>query len=194
MLGTDAFVNSWSFDNKVLVIDTQIDRLIDSITVPKQPNSMVMDKNNKLWVLSDGGWSGSNYGQEMPAFTRIDPNSRQVEQVFRFDEIIASPTHLCTNPTKDTLYFIYNSMSGQPVEKPGIYAMSVNDKELPTDPIIPQEHNTFYALSVNPNNGNLIISDALDYMQRGKVFIYSSSGLLTDSITAGIIPGNFCFK
>ena len=55
------FVNSWSYDNKILVINTLTDELEDSVEVLKQPRKIVVDKNEKLWVLCDGGYAGSDY-------------------------------------------------------------------------------------------------------------------------------------
>lgn len=192
--GNEAFVNSWSYDDKVMVIDTQTDQVVDSITVAKQPNSMVLDKNNKLWVLSDGGWSGSPYGQAMPALTRIDPATRQVEKVFEFNDMDASPDHLSLNAAGDSLFFLYRSYSAGSLMNPGVYAMPVSAKLLPILPIVPEEGHTFYSLGIDPHNSYIYVTDALDYQQNGKVLIYSPSGVLSDSITAGIIPGSFCFK
>ncbi|MBN2638275.1 MAG: YncE family protein [Bacteroidales bacterium] len=190
----EAFVNSWSYDDKVMVIDTQTDEVIDSITVAKQPNSMVLDKNNKLWVLSDGGWSGSPYGQAMPALTRIDPATREVEQVLDFSDINASPDHLSLNAAGDTLFYLYTSYSAGSLINPGVYAMPVNSTSLPTIPVVSSGTHSFYGLGINPHNSHIYVSDALDYQQNGKVLIYLPDGEISDSLTAGIIPGSFCFK
>lgn len=189
-----AFVNSWSYDDKILVINTSTDKIVDSITVTKQPNTMVLDKNNHLWVLSDGGYSGSPYGQVKAALTEIDAKSKQILKTFTFSNIAASPTGLCMNPTRDTLYYLNPSVYGATISLPGIYAMSVNDQSLPATPVINQDNKSFYALGVDPGNGTVYVSDAMDYTQSGKVFVYSPNGQVEDSITAGIIPGGFCFK
>ena len=192
--GKYAFVNSWSYDNKILVINTLMDKLIDSITVVKQPNSMVIDKNNKLWVLSDGGFKNSAYGQEKAALTRIDPVSRKVEALFRFPDLGASPSGLSLNAAGDTLFFLYNSRSGEAVPNAGVYAMSVNAHVLPDMPLIPQGNHLFYALGIDPGSGHIYVSDARDFLSRGEVYVYSRQAVLMDSLRVGIIPGSFCFK
>lgn len=189
-----AFVNSWSYDNKVLVINTNEDKVIDSVTVTKQPNTMALDRNNNLWVLSDGGYTNSPYGQMNAALTEIDTKTLKIVRTFTFPNMAASPTGLCINPAKDTLYYMKPSTYGATVNLPGIYAMSINAQNLPTKPLINQNGRSFYALAVDPGNGTIYVSDAKDYQQRGKVFVYSPTGQVNDSIKAGIIPGGFCFK
>ena len=192
--GKYAFVNSWSYDNKVLVINTLTDKLVDSITVAKQPNSMVLDRNNKLWVLSDGGFKDSPYGQDTAALTRIDPVSRRVEKVFRFPDLAASPSNLCLSPAGDSLFFLYNSWAGAKVPDAGVYAMNTAAKSLPVKPLIPQDNHLFYALGIDPADGHIYVSDARDFLSRGTVYVYSSGAATLDSLQAGIIPGSFCFK
>ena len=187
------FVNCWSYDNKVLVIDTQNDKIIDSITVGKQPNSMVIDKYQKLWVLSDGGSVGTPYGQEQASLTRIDAATLHVEKRFDFHEMAASPSNLNCNGSGDTLWYLYNNWAGGSVERAGVYAMPATADKLPATPVVPQKDGLFYALGVDPSNSQLYISDAVDFVQPGKVYVYSPKGQPTDTLTAGIIPGDFCF-
>ncbi len=192
--GKYAFVNSWSYDNKILVINTLTDKLVDSITVAKQPNSMILDRNNKLWVLSDGGFKDSPYGQDTAALTRINPVSRRVEKVLRFPDLEASPSNLCLNPAGDSLFFLYNSWAGAKVTNAGVYAMSTGAETLPAKPMIPQGSHLFYALGINPAGGYIYVSDARDFLSRGTVYVFSPKAVATDSLQAGIIPGSFCFK
>lgn len=192
--GDFVFTNAWSYDNKILVIDSRTDRLADSIRVTKQPNSMALDKNGKLWVMSDGGFRGSRYGQEMAALTRIDAQSRKVEKVFTFRDILVSPNGLTMNPGLDSLYFLNNSWAGGNVANAGLYVMGIGDAQLPDSPLIAQNGSLFYALGIDPSSGNIYLSDAKDFVQRGEVRVYSPHAVLIDSLKAGIIPSAFCFR
>ncbi len=68
------YVCSWSFNNKIYKIDASSNILSDSLKVNMQPNSMVVDSENKIWVLSDGGYPGMP-GGEYAALTLIDPET-----------------------------------------------------------------------------------------------------------------------
>ncbi len=181
------FTNSWSYDNKILVIDSNTDRLVDSIEVFKQPNSLVIDKNNKIWVLTDGGFQGSPYGYEQPGLLKIDAETRELERSFRF-ALGDHPFGLCLNPAKDSLYFINRH----------IWKMAVSDKRLPEQPFITSEYSDvfggFYSLGIDPSNSEIYVGDAIDHQQNGLVRRYSPSGKLIDEFKVGISPGNFAFK
>ncbi len=181
--GQYLFINCWSYDNTILVVDTQTDLLVDSITVRKQPASMVLDKNNKLWVLTDGGYQGSSYGHEYPAIIKIDADTRTIENTFLFSSLDDTPGDLSLSSNKDTLIYLNGD----------VYKMSVDAGALPTDVFIDAGNKLFYSLAVNPYNSDIYVSDAVDYSQNGMVYRYNSEGLLVDSFEAGIIPTFFYF-
>lgn len=187
--GNFVYACSWSFGNKVYKIDTRTDTVVDSVQVTKQPNSMVMDRNDKLWVLSDGAYKGSPYGEEDAALTRIDAATLGVEQVISFADHTLAPSEIAINSTRDTLYYI----SGGANFSNGVFRMDVSGTALPTDAFIPADGALFYALGVDWRLGDIYVSDAIDYMQRGTVFRYSPRGEKLDSFKVDIIPGSFCF-
>ncbi len=184
--GQYVYANCWSYDNQILVIDTETDRVVDSIEVIKQPNSMVMDRNDALWVLSDGGWMGSSYGYETPGLVRVDGTSRLVEKVFGFEEG-DRPAALRSNEAGDTLYFINRHVYRMPVDprqEPSIFIASPYEDDF---------WGGFYGLAVDPVTSEVYVTDAIDFSQPGVVYRYSPAGLPVDTIRAGIIPGALCF-
>jgi hypothetical protein len=181
------FTNCWSYDNKILVINSNTDVLVDSIEVFKQPNSMVLDKENKLWILTDGGFEGSPYGWEQPGLLRIDAETREVERTFRFAKG-DHPINLCTNPTKDTIFFLNRH----------VWKMGIAEKHLPDQPFIISSYleiyGGFFSLGIDPVSSEIYVGDAIDHRQNGMVYRYSVSGKLIDQFKTGISPGNFAFK
>ena len=177
------YVACWSFGRQVLVIDTSTDRLADSIEVGKQPNSMVMDKDGCIWVLSDGGFPFSSYGQEKASLTRVNLETMRAETMKIWDDIRVSPTDLCINGTGDSLYFISE----------GVYKVSLGMEGF-DEALIREDGRQFYSLGIDPADGIIYIGDAVDYQQNGWVHRYSPKGTAIDSFRVGVNPGYFCFS
>ena len=184
--GDEVFTNCYSYDDKVLVINSKTDRLTDSITVLPQPNSMVLDRYGKIWTLCDGGYKGSIYDDSLPGLVRIDAMSRTVEKIFLLPDD-DWPSKLCINRNADTLFFINRD----------VWRMPVNATALPQEPFIRANSGTgtrlFYGLGVDPVSSDVYVSDAIDHVQSGIIYRYSAWGEGIDTFRAGIIPGFFCF-
>jgi len=184
-IGNKVFINNWSklnqtpLNNMVMVLDAATGTIIDSITVTREPNSMVTDANNKLWVLCSGGYDNTGF----PALYQINPNSDTIEKMLTFSDKTTNPFSLGINGAGNTLWFLNGD----------IYKININANQLPAIPWVTSGLHNFYSLGVRPDKESVYVSDALDYVRNGKVYIYSSTGELTGEIEAGIIPGFFCF-
>jgi DNA-binding beta-propeller fold protein YncE len=181
--GKYLYVNCWSYQNRILKIDTDTDSIVSELEVGIQPTSLVLDRNGKLWTVTDGGYEGSPYGYEAPALYRIDPESMTIEQEFKFRRGDA-PSEIQINGSLDTIYWINDD----------IWAMSVEAERVPVRPFLDSRGTIYYGLTVDPTNGDVYIADAIDYTQQGKIYRYSSDAELIDEFYVGIIPGAFCWK
>ncbi len=173
------FITNYSKD-KIYVINSSDDLLEDSIQVGSAPNSIKEDKNGKLWVLCGGSQTSSIYA----GLHRINPITKQVEKSFQFPNLSDSPWRLDINGTNDTLYFL-NS---------GVFRMEINSTALPNSSFILQGTKKFYGIGIEPSTGIIYVADAIDYVQRGKVYRYKSDGNLLNTFPVGIIPGDFYFN
>lgn len=181
--GQYLFVNCWSYQDRILKIDTTTDQVVGELKVGIQPTSIVIDKNQKLWVLTDGGYGYSPYGQEAPALYRIDAQNFQIERVFRF-EVGDRSSEVHINAAGDRLYWINND----------VWQMDVEADQLPVVPLLPYNGTIYYGLTVCPHSGEVYIADAIDHQQAGKIYRLDRSGEIIDEFYVGVAPGAFCWK
>ncbi len=186
------YVTSWSFNNKLYKIDVSTHIVSDSLELTLQPNSIVVDKNLKLWVLSDGGYPGM-HGAETAALTCINPITFEIERKLEFSDILSSPSELTINPAKDTLYYLNNDPE-KTANVNGVFPFPITASSFAEAPLIKSKTRLFYGLASDPSTGIIYVSDAIDHIQKGWVFRYRSSGSVIDSFKVDIIPGAFCFK
>jgi len=182
-INDEVFAASWSQwmhptinNNQILVIHSITDAITDSISVTKEPNSMVVDKNQHLWVLCSGGYNN----EEMPSLIKIAPQERTILMNMNFLSEWAYPSRLTINSSGDELYYI---------DYPNIYNIDIQATSLPVMPFIDGNGKSFYSLSYDPDSHLLIASDAKDFQQPGTVYMYSPDGTETGHFEAGINPG-----
>jgi len=165
--------------DKIYLINTETDVITDSIQVGFASNSLQLDKNGKLWVMCAGDLTNSINA----SLYKVDIQQRMVEQSFQLGTPLNIWDKMRMNNGKDTIYYLCN----------GVYRMPVSDVALPTGVFIQQGSSLFHGLSVNPVNNNIFVADAVDYVQKGKVFYYAANGTLLGTINTGIIPVDFYF-
>ena len=182
-VGRYVYCNCWSYQNRIIKIDSETDRVVDEVTVGIQPNSLVKDKYSRLWTITDGGYEGSPYGYEAPALYCIDPESMTILKTFRFN-LGQAPSEININGDGTTLYWINDD----------IWRMDVDSPSLPVTPFIPYQDTKYYGLTVNPVNEEVYVADAIDYSQQGMIYRFSRFGELLDRFYVGITPGAFCWK
>ena len=181
--GKYVFVNCWSYQNRILKIDTTTDKVVAELEVGIQPTSLVVDCYGKLWSITDGGYEDSPYGYEAPSLYRIDAETFTIEKQFRFAKGDA-PSEVQLNGRGDKLYWINND----------VWAMDVTADRIPVKPFIPYSDTLYYGLTIDPRSGEVYVADAIDYVQAGKIYRYSEQGERLDEFYVGITPGAFCWK
>jgi DNA-binding beta-propeller fold protein YncE len=177
-VGTRVYLAQTGTD-KLLVIDVEAPSLVDSLYVGREPNSLAVDLNGRLWVLC-----GNALGQAFPQLVRVNLDSLRVEAVFPFGSPTRAPSKLIINAERDRLYFLDG----------GIHQMAVGDSALPTQPWVAQGSHTWYGLGLDPQTGYIYAGDALDYQRKGRVYRFSpNSARELASFEVGVIPGGFAF-
>jgi DNA-binding beta-propeller fold protein YncE len=168
------------YSSKLYVLNESTLNITDSIEVGTFANSMILDKNKKLWILS----KGNNSEQKAGKLYRYNPENLNKEFELTFS-LAAEPKSLCTNITKDSLWFIHKN----------VFGMAINNLQLPTTPIVTATGTQlFNGLGIEPNNSNIWISDAKDYQHKGQVFKYNAKAVLLKTYSVGIIPTEILFK
>ncbi len=179
--GNKVFFANWSEGKELMVVNSGSDKVVDSIEVGIEPESMAFDNHGMLWVLCNGGWTRQNYGE----LIQIDPTTDIIQKTLTFPTKEESPTCLKIDGTGQTLYYLDD----------GVRQMDIGATELPaTTFIIQASGENFYKIGVNPINNDVLVTDAVDYIQQGYLLLYASTGKLISKLQAGIIPGFMCFK
>ncbi len=84
---------------------------------------------------------------------------------------------------KDRLYFL----------KLDVFTLSINDSNLPTEPLIKAEGRDIYGLGINPLGGNIYLGESGNFVQRGTVTNYDPTGQALHNFKAGVGVNGFYF-
>lgn len=193
-VGNELYVTNWSRaylpgmeNNTVQVVDINNDIKVADITVGMEPNGMVVDKDGFVWVLCEG--DSYDLSANVPStLWRIDPRTKTSTLVKSFEE---QALCLDIDPAGQNLYYIYGGdwTVGGDLRRFNIETLSQDESF-----VIESEGRMFYKIAVNPENGDIYLTDAKTYVQNGTVYRYSFDGVLLSSFDAGICPGKMVFN
>ena len=134
---------------------------------------MVLDKDNKLWVLCSGG-----LGVDFPHLIRVNLSTNLIEKDFLFSDKNNSPSRLVKNGAGEELYFINNS----------VFKMNILDGNLPSSVLIQKNTRNFYGLGVDFFTNDIYVTDVKNYIQTGELIIYNVTENKEIKLISGIIP------
>jgi DNA-binding beta-propeller fold protein YncE len=181
VLRNRAYISNWIGGREIIIINTDTDKVIDSVEVANEPESIVIDKDKTLWVLCNGGWMRENYAE----LIAVSTSTNDIEKKLIFPSKLSSPSCLQIDGTGSTLYYLES----------GVRKMKTDAAIVPASAaFIPETGHFFYKMSVNPVNGDVLVTDAVDYQQKGHLLIYNSSGTLKSDERTDIIPGMMYFR
>ncbi len=176
-------VGGWGLDNTVSVINTTTDAVETTLIVGDKPNSVVVDVNGAVWVLTGGFTEYDDWNVvSETAGNLVKIVNNTIEETYAF-ALGNHPQDLVIDDAGTTLYYSDGSWSK------AVYAFDVNDTELPTTVLIDK---SFYGLGVH--GGYVYGTDAVDFTQSGWSYKYTADGTIIDSVQVGIIPGGYCFN
>jgi hypothetical protein len=170
-----------NYDSTVSVFDLNTFSEIKKINVKINPATIKADRNGDLYVVSKG-----NYGNITPCLQRINTATDQVEQVY---EIEIAGFDINAN---SMYFYTYDYSSGKAVYQVfDLLQGIVTNSNFITENTFPQ---TPYGININPHNGDVYVTDALDYTSAGNVYCYSKEGKKKFQFEAGVIPKKVIVK
>jgi hypothetical protein len=163
----------------VYIINALNDTKTDSVWVGPNASSLQLDKYDKLWILS----GGDSLAGLKPRLTRYNVYQGQVEQSVELPGGYGA-SHLCVNASRDTLYYLQRH----------VYHLSVDQATISVKVAIQSGARNFYSMAVHPLQNRVYVADALDYVQRSVIYVYSTSGEEKTQFKAGVNSGSFYFE
>lgn len=161
------------------VVHRDLFTVIDSVFVDYGAHSIVVDGDNHVWVGTSG-----DMNKDIPArLTCIDENTLEVlaYQINADDGF----SNLCYVELSDKVFGLNR----------GVKSFDLYDNAIETNNVISQSNGSlFYGFNVNPINGTMWITDAIDYVQKGEVLQYGNDGVFMQRYSAGYIPNAIVFN
>ncbi len=162
--------------DKIAVFNTSTNTKIVDITVGFGADKMLLDKNNKIWVLCGGG-----------NLVRLNPANNTAEQTFANIPVSGYNEKMVLNDTKDKIYWLTTPFN-QPCK---IFTMDITATNIPTNAIITRDN--LYGVGIDKNN-ILYVGDSKGFTSNGVVYRYDAQGTFLDQFNAGIAPNGFIFR
>ena len=196
-VGDELVVTNWSnfyqpgtSNSTIQFVNIENDTLVDEMAVAPEPNSIVLDKNNNIWVLCSGGYMPPCE----PALFCINPKTREIIKRIDFAEG-DYPSAMTIDKRGENLYVLNGGMGTL-----DLYKMSVDAETFPTTPFISSQPSAVsdqqrvFSNVIVSEDGDIYLTDVKNYVQNGDVLRYDAEGNFVTSFGVGIVPGAMMFN
>ena len=156
-------------DNTLHVVDTNIDAITSELVFDFELSAFKIDNQSRMWL------AGSKNDVGLVQCIKLIDQEIQYSYTFEGE----SPTELYVSETGTDVYFLSN----------GVWHINEFADEIITVPIIPANDRLFYGLSVHQDK--IYIADAINFVQKGTIWVYDLQATLLDEFKVGIIPSEF---
>ena len=174
----------YGLDSTIFKIDVTTDLVVDTINVSRGPTSMVVDSDNKLWVVCTG-YSGE-YDADLNV---IEGTSKpgglhsidlSTGEEIAFAELASADEDIALDEANGKVY----------VNSGGVLAYDINTGQFDAAPLI---SGYFYAFAYDSVSKTFFGSDPKDFGSAGSVAMFDAAGTKTGEFSTGIAPGSFMF-
>ena len=181
-------MNGHDYDNTVSVVDLKSMKVEYSIEVAINLSRMAADKNGAIWVSSLG-----NYTDVTSKLYCLEKKDGKYAVATSIDKPVANMA-----VSGDCIYVMgtaYDPVTWAPTTS--YYKVNVNTRSVESEKFITdgtESDITYpYGLSVNPENGDIYLTDAKDFVSSGTLHCYSKEGKLKWSVRTGDVPAHIAF-
>lgn len=184
-------------DSVVTVVRSTEDTIVTTLPTGAVPNSMVVDQQNRLWILCSGIQNNQNPSASgLGSLWRYNIDTLRMaidsgyaivpDTVLMFQDNQLKPRSLTYSPNLRTLYYIGNNPTGDVIAMP---------MEIPIAAESPMIEGNFYGLRYDEESDALIaLRTPSEIDQAGEFQIYSPNGALRNSIKVGVRPRHVAFR
>lgn len=154
-------------------------------SIPIEPNSVIVDVLNNIWILS----AGSESDDIFPVLNKFSTITNSIEKTKTYTNFTEAPQKLSSHNNYSNASLFYSK--GQK-----IYSLteSSSNHDFVSNELFTHVAQNLYNFTFVTTNQTFLICDAKDYLSDGEVLNYSYTGNLIAIIPSGIIPNSIIFQ
>ena len=172
-----------TFDNKVMVLNSANDSLVDSVATASGLSKLANIGSNKIAILCAGVVDWNNGSIIENGKIQILNDSNKIESSFA----LSSGSYGGSMVYSSNTAFIYFSLGNNVIYKMSLSGIITEFKTL-------EAGRNVYGLTYNSSNSTIYVTDAGDFNSAGKIIAYDLSGNKVLEFDAGIAPNAVLFN
>lgn len=178
------------YDNTVSVIELEGFKQVEKIPVGINLHRIKADNDGKLWVTSRGDYN------DIHSNLYVLEKKRGRNEMEVTDTLDIPCSNFCISG--DSLYYYSTEWNNYTQSNTITYGIvNTKTKQKVSDSFIQDGSEADitipYGIAIHPENGDIFVTDAKNYVSSGVLYCYSKDGYYKWSVHTGDIPAHMCF-